>query len=190
MQEIRSRWISDWKKKTEAQFENDRAGEREREELTVTGRSSSFMQKAQLKLLPKILRTSSSALSSTSSSGAQAADRPARIFWRRRAFSASERVVSASIARTAATSSPPAAGAAGATGSPEQSGQLQIAASDSAGGFERHGECHGVAQVEHRSRSTSDGAATPQTMQTPASSQGRSAAIVVVVGAAASLRRG
>jgi hypothetical protein len=36
------------------------------------------------------------------------------------------------------------------------------------------GECQGVAQVEQQRRSTSGGAATRQTMQTPSPSQGRS----------------
>lgn len=73
----------------------------------------------------------------------------------------------------------PGASGAGAGGgasveSPEQSGQLHWAASARAGGLERQGECHGVAQVEQRRRSTSGGEATRQTMQTPSPSQGRS----------------
>ena len=168
---------SDWKKKIEehTRIENGSAGrELGRALLTVTGRSGSFMQKEQLKLLPTMSSTSSPAPSPSSSSASSAAADPARSSWRRRAFSWSERVASASMARMAATSSPPAAGAAAGAAAPEQSGQLHVAASESAGGSERQGECHGVAQVEHRSRSTSGGASARQTMQTPSPSQGRS----------------
>ncbi|KAI5015495.1 hypothetical protein ZWY2020_056885 [Hordeum vulgare] len=47
------------------------------------------------------------------------------------------------------------------------------AASISAGGFERHGECHGVVQVTHRSSSTSGIAAAWHTMHTPSPSHDR-----------------
>lgn len=69
--------------------------------VTVTGRSGSFMQKTQLKFLPTISRASSAAASSSSAGSSGAS--PARRAWRRRAFSCSERVWSASMARMAAT---------------------------------------------------------------------------------------